>query len=258
MQNKPQRRIFIFVKSIDGGTGTFVLSLQKIPKYIKNEVLVKTFVVENPIYRTVKNESFEYCRSNSSSSPSKYAFSMDNILAFFGNLVWYIRKVKDYDPDVIISVDIYCNIIVLIAKFSLFLRNNVIITTHNNLFDTLHLKGDSTVEWSVSKLVRLLYARADYLVVVSKGIRKSFQRKFKLRKNMKVIEKRKNGSIRVYTVNWTSTIRGRGRFERASITCRLRHFTSFLERNSKKDSSPFNNVIVKIRRHPSRMIREAV
>ena len=67
MQNKPQRRIFIFVKSIDGGTGTFVLSLQKIPKYIKNEVLVKTFVVENPIYRTVKNESFEYCRSNSSS-----------------------------------------------------------------------------------------------------------------------------------------------------------------------------------------------
>ena len=187
MQNKPQRRIFIFVKSIDGGTGTFVLSLQKIPKYIKNEVLVKTFVVENPIYRTVKNESFEYCRSNSSSSPSKYAFSMDNILAFFGNLVWYIRKVKDYDPDVIISVDIYCNIIVLIAKFSLFLRNNVIITTHNNLFDTLHLKGDSTVEWSVSKLVRLLYARADYLVVVSKGIRKSFQRKFKLRKNIRVI-----------------------------------------------------------------------
>lgn len=187
MQNKPQRRIFIFVKSIDGGTGTFVLSLQKIPNYIKNEVLVKTFVVENPIYRTVKNESFVYCRSNSSSSPSKYAFSMDNILAFFGNLVWYIRKVKDYDPDVIISVDIYCNIIVLIAKFSLFLRNNVIITTHNNLFDTLHLKGDSTVEWSVSKLVRLLYARADYLVVVSKGIRKSFQRKFKLRKNIRVI-----------------------------------------------------------------------
>ena len=182
-----QKRIFIFVKSIDGGTGTFVLSLQKIPNYIKNEVLVKTFVVENPIYRTVKNESFEYCRSNSSSSPSKYAFSMDNILAFFGNLVWYIRKVKDYDPDVIISVDIYCNIIVLIAKFSLFLRNNVIITTHNNLFDTLRLKGDSIVEWSVSKLVRLLYARADYLVVVSKGIRESFQRKFKLRKNIRVI-----------------------------------------------------------------------
>lgn len=176
------------MKSIDGGTGTFVLSIQKVNKYIKGEVIIKNFVIETPRYRKVKNSSFEYFRPKSAiGNGMKYVFSVENITSFVSDSVWYMRKVREFKPDVIVSVDIYCNLIALIAGFLFGLKGKVIVTTHNNLLDTMHLKADVIVEWALSKLIWLFYPRADYLVVVSKGIRHSLKNKFNIGKKVRVI-----------------------------------------------------------------------
>lgn len=186
MNNHPaSKKILVFVKSIDGGTGTFILSLQKLPGFINRKTLIKTLVIEKPLYRKVNKDSFEYIKRRS--SVRKYSFSISNTVFFILDLMWYLRKVKEFDPDVVITIDIYCNLIALVAKYLFFLKTKIIITTHNNIVDTIRFKTGRFMVSGIEGLIRIFYPRADYLVVVSKGIRKSLKKDFGIRKEVNVI-----------------------------------------------------------------------
>ena len=51
-----RKKLLILVKSLDGGTGTFLFNFLKIKKIFKNQLEIKTVVFEKPKFKKIITE----------------------------------------------------------------------------------------------------------------------------------------------------------------------------------------------------------
>lgn len=181
---KKNINVLIFAKSIDGGTGTFVTSFLNINK-IQSATRIKTRVVclETPSYRNLNKNKFVFFRGNKF-YPEKYNISLKNIYNFFCELMWFRDRLKEFNPDIIIGVDVHCNLLIQLEKYSFKFKANTILTTHIDLEQTLYDKSTILTKILLKKLVTFFYDKADYLVCVSKELAKNVQTNFNLKSHV--------------------------------------------------------------------------
>jgi glycosyltransferase involved in cell wall biosynthesis len=176
-----QIRLLILVKSIDGGTGTFLLNLLEIKKIFKDKSFsVKTLVLERPSYRKIVNFKFDYFRKKDF-YPQRYSLSPLNFLNFFKEIAWITEKVQSFRPTLILSVDLRCNLLAIFLKILSLGKIKVIATNHIDLSQTISDKSTKLVRSLLIRAIQIFYDFADAIVSVSKSLSSSLKKDFHLK-----------------------------------------------------------------------------
>ncbi len=177
-------KLLIIVRSIDGGTGTFVLSFLELNKFYANKKIeINYLIFEKPTFRKVKSSNFSYLRPNDY-YPDRYSFSINNVLDFIKEVLWSSAKIRLFKPDIIMSVDLRCNLVTALIKVFFFKNIKIVATNHINLRRNLNDKSSKFLNFLLRKSVSYIYGRVDVVVSVSKKLSKSLRKEFKLRRKI--------------------------------------------------------------------------
>lgn len=188
-------RLLILVKSIDGGTGTFVINFLKIKNTFKRDaLLIKTLVLERPTFRNVDGYKFQYFRQKNF-YPQKYSLSPINFLNFFKEIAWIGKKVDKYKPSIILSIDLRCNLLAILLNFLSSKKIKIIATNHIDLGPTIFDKSTKEVGFFLGKAIKIFYDRADRIVCVSKRLSIKLKRDFNLQSEVLTVYNGQNFNI---------------------------------------------------------------
>jgi glycosyltransferase involved in cell wall biosynthesis len=182
---KKRFKLLVFVKSIDGGTGSFVESLQKLYRISGQKVIIKTLVLEKPSFRKA-NSKFHYLRPRGF-YPKIYILTPKTILGFFQEVSFFKHQLSQYEPDFVIGIDVHCNLIAGLVKMLFKPGLRLILTTHINLRGSLEEKGSQTIAFIMKKVITFVYPSANKQVAVSKAIAKSMKKDFEIKKTVETI-----------------------------------------------------------------------
>jgi glycosyltransferase involved in cell wall biosynthesis len=172
------KRIFklaFTAKSIDGGTGTYLKSMQ----IFKKKYTTQTVIFEPPQYRDSPSD-YIFTHRKSQKSSDSYLNIVTSFEVFLRDILFFHTYVRTFQPDIVLSVDIYANLIALIVRFVSQHKYKIIATTHNYLSMTIQRKSHSIIAFIVRTLVKLLYVRAERNIAVSEGVRQNLINTFKI------------------------------------------------------------------------------
>jgi len=171
-------KLLIYAKSIDGGTGTFIEALQKL-----KEVQTKVLVTQKPQYRKIKSQDYHYCFSQKK-YPERYFFSLPVLVNLFKERLWLDRKIQEYKPSIVLTVDAHCLLV-----YSLFRQSSVklVATIHNHLLAVINYRVPMIFRGLIKQLIRFYLDKANRVVCVSKGLAKNIKSEFRLNKSPTVI-----------------------------------------------------------------------
>ncbi len=181
-------KIIVFCKNIDGGTGTFILSLMNIYKFFsKNQINIIPCIIEKPALRKIslyQTKNINFHREKNSLT-EVYSFSLNTINYLFKDYMWIKKQIAFSSAQFIISVDVYTNILVLIISlFSLIHKIPIMIVTQNNLKMTLLNKAPRILYFFLKVFIKILYETADIVVCVSKKLRNHLHTEFLIKKRI--------------------------------------------------------------------------
>ncbi len=181
-------KIVLIAKSIDGGTGTFISSLMEIKKkFAKEKATIKVIILEKPNYRSIRDiNDITYLREKGF-YPEDYYFSFHNVFNFLREIILLKKELNKVKPNVILSVDIHCNLLSYFEKLLFFRNTKLIFTTHINLKETIENKSSFFVAFILKNLVHIIYNKADILICVSKNLTEEIKRDFGIKKEVKTI-----------------------------------------------------------------------
>ncbi len=180
--NSKKNSLLIFVKAIDGGTGSYVLDLYKLKKrsFIKE---INIISLEKPQFRFIdKKIKIIYFREKNF-YPEKFFFNFFNILNFFFDVFFFFKMINKIQPQIVLGVDIYCNLILSIYK-TIFNKNiKIVLTTHINIINNLKKRSDFLLRNFLYFFINFFYNKADKLVFVSQQLLNHLQKEFALNEN---------------------------------------------------------------------------
>lgn len=181
-------KILIFVKSMDGGTGTFTQNLLRLPQYYSADNLtIKIVALEKPTYRDTRNIKVATYLRRSLFYPNNYFMNFKLVSSFISEVFFMKREIHKHKPSILLSIDIHCNLVALINKLFFYPNLKVIINNRINLKDTLRAKSSHFLYVLLKAAVKHLYGFADAIIAVSQGVRDDLYKTFKIRKHIHVI-----------------------------------------------------------------------
>ncbi len=175
------KTILFVVKSIDGGTGKYIESLQ----WFNRSYVTKTLVLEKPSYRKAPKQYLFL--SNSTSEKSDYFNIFSSSVRFVRDFHLIGRQIDKIQPTIVFCVDIYVNIIVLLYKLIARKKYKVIITTHNFLSKVISQKTSWFQKNIIKICVQFLYFFADKIIAVSQGVKDDLIQYFRISKTIDII-----------------------------------------------------------------------
>lgn len=176
-------KVLVFVKHIDGGTGTFVSQILKLNKLIRN-LKIEIIVLGKQKYRPVYPKQFVVHYFKSSLYPDYYQFNLHTILLCIHELFWIKKKVQKIQPDVILSIDAHCSILASVLKTFFFLNIKLIVTIHNNLSAVVKNKLSKPLQFILKVMGNCFLQKSDHIVGISNEISKETKKFFKLNKDI--------------------------------------------------------------------------
>jgi len=181
------KKILVFAKHLDGGTGMFVKQLISLGQTSEKETMVVVLALEKPQFRAFM-PSFAAVSyfSNNPLLPYSYILTPTAVINTFHELVWLKSNVSRYQPDIIISVDNHCNVLACLCRL-LFYRTRLILTIHNNISAVTFAKLPSFGRTLFKHVSRFLFRQAYETVCVSQGVALDAKQFFSLPTLPKVI-----------------------------------------------------------------------
>jgi glycosyltransferase involved in cell wall biosynthesis len=180
------KKILILAKTIDGGTGTYLTNLLQIKKMFGDAVIISVAVLEKPIFMTESNDGFLYMKKRDYSF-DKYTLSYKNLMDFIKELIWIRKIIRKVIPDIILGVDVNCNIHIGLNKLIFKERYRTIFTTHSDLDGNLDQRSTKFLKAILKKIIRFFYSRSDSLICVSAKLTSSLQSGFRVNKKIRTI-----------------------------------------------------------------------
>lgn len=180
---KNKIRLLIFVKSIDGGTGTYVFQLLKLKKLIKN-LIIDIVCLESPSFRQINkylNKFTFYHYENY--YPQIYNFSLKNLFNFIQEFFWIKKQINKFSPNIVLGIDLHCNLIISIIR--LFNKKfKTILTSHINLINNIEERSDCLLKFILRRAVSFFYNKVDSLIFVSKELANDFVKSFVIKEDL--------------------------------------------------------------------------
>jgi glycosyltransferase involved in cell wall biosynthesis len=171
------KKLLIFAKTLDGGTGTYLNTLLKIRDINNKDFIISGAALEKPVYMQQSAYEFHFMKKRDYSL-DKYSFSYNNLSEFIKEFFWFRKIILKEMPDIILSVDVNCNIHAGLNKF-LYRKNlKTIFTTHSDLDGNLDQKTTKFLKFLLKKIINFFYSRADLNICVSKNLSNSLTSNF--------------------------------------------------------------------------------
>jgi glycosyltransferase involved in cell wall biosynthesis len=176
--------ILVIVKSIDGGTGTFLNSLSKLScqNRIPN-IKIRVAVLEKPSYRHNITQNCTFFHKKRF-YPQTLSFRLRNIISFFKELTWLQKETVSGCPQIIMGIDMRCNFLSFLLKTVNFRNSKVIMSTHINLGSMTLNRFSLLFRILIKQIVRIIYSESDMLLVVSRGLSKQLKKEFDIDKKI--------------------------------------------------------------------------
>ena len=175
-----KEKLLIFAKSLDGGTGTYALSLLKL-----KSVQIKLVSLEKPRFRKISKGGTAYLKTGEG-YPQKY-YLAENFFAFFADLMKFKKRLDEFKPDIVLGIESHANLMVQMCKAIFGYKFKTVLTTHIDLEKTLRSKSSGFAYAILKGLIPFFYQRADILVAVSKGVARGLKKDFGITKKVAVI-----------------------------------------------------------------------
>lgn len=184
---KTPKTIVILAKHIDGGTGTFISQLMKLPQFFKQKIRIVVLVLEKPNYRLVDENHITvpitYMRLTQK-YPQRYSFRFQLLQLLFLELGWLRRQIKKTQPAIIISIDTHSSLLAIILKL-LFLKNICIVATiHNNISAVTQKKLSPLLSYILKFWGHMLFPHANAITTNSVAVATDFKNFFKLKQQV--------------------------------------------------------------------------
>lgn len=177
----PPIRLLILIKNIEGGTGTFLSHFLHMRKKYPQLLDIQTLVLEKPRYiKIARDGNFMFFRKKTYAL-KRYSLTPKTIYSFLQEIIWVQRTITRYNPHIILSIDVHCNLITEVLHATWQRKAKTILTTHINLDKTISKKSTFLSRTTLKWLIPTVYKRADRLIAISKGVANSLTKDFKLR-----------------------------------------------------------------------------
>lgn len=175
-------RLLILLKSVDGGTGTYVeglLNLKK--KYPPRMMETEVLVLEIPKFRAKKVDNFKYFPRRKPIS-GKYKLTPKTAWGIYSEILWFAKAVEFFNPDIVISSDSHSILISEAAKLVKNFKYRTINVIHNNLREVLKYR----LKWLYRPFFKWLFGiflrRSNMVVTVSQELSKDVYIDYKLKR----------------------------------------------------------------------------
>ncbi len=168
-------RILIAIPNLYGGTGVFCKNLAKgLKKYFSHKYEIILLIFDNTGLLEKDKEIFDFIYSK-----NMYAHKdIRRIVEFFLYIQWVKKILKNLNPDIVLSIGTYLNVIMaLIIK-----KNKLILTEHDVPSVRLNY---SSYKYIIKLIMKFLY-RDKLVIGVSKKVKEDLKKNFKV-KNAKFI-----------------------------------------------------------------------
>ena len=180
--NRSSKKIIIFGKNIDSGTGTFMLEMGN----IRSEDRFLTLFLEKRYRTTELDKNIEYY-SKVPYYRNKYTFRNLWPYEFIKQIMWFGKICKKYRPDMIISFNTHCNLIVLITNLMFRLHFLTIICWDNNVSAVLRKKVTKPLTPIIRLVGKYLFSHSSEIVCVTKGVANEVKKTFDIDRKITVI-----------------------------------------------------------------------
>lgn len=174
------KKLLILVKTIDGGTGTQLKYILKIKQIIKEELTVSAVALERPIFMQQSDESFQFLKSRDYSL-QRYSFSIKNIINFIKEFSWVTNKIRRENPDLVMSMDINCNIYSGLYKLLYRKNHRTIFITTSDLKGNLVQRSTKILGRILKGVINYFYNKSDLIICVSKTLSQSLKTDFEIK-----------------------------------------------------------------------------
>jgi len=176
-------RVLVFAKHADGGTGAFIEQLMRLAHVSGGQMMTKMIVLEKPQFRIIQsfNAPIRYF-SDKQLLPYVYILTPAAIVNIIREMFWLKNTIDIFHPNIILSVDNHCNVLVCLYKCIFFKFHNprTILTIHNNISAVVFTKLPYQARMLFQATCRFLFSRADAIVCVSRGVAMDVKRFFSL------------------------------------------------------------------------------
>lgn len=175
-----------------------------------DEVKFSVAALERPVYMKHSDDDFNYMKMRDYSL-ERYSLSYKNLGVFVQEFFWIRNIINKEKPDIILGVDVNCNIHIGLNKIIFRKRYKTIFTTHSDLDGNLNQKSTKILKSFLKRAISFFYNRADTNICVSKKLSHSIQSDFKLNKDIITIFngleiKNSSGSMQQSTNNTILTV----------------------------------------------------
>jgi glycosyltransferase involved in cell wall biosynthesis len=168
-----RKHVLVLVRQMDGGTGTFVEQLIRLEHMFEGEMSVSVVALETPQFR----DSFKRIHVSFVGNPNS-----PTLLTVVRQVLWLKQQVTRAQPDVVLSVNTYCNVLICLYRILFFWDRpfRIILTIHNNISAVADIKLPSWSRRMFRVLCHHLFFQANAVVCVSKGVAREARQYFSL------------------------------------------------------------------------------
>lgn len=175
-----KKKLLILLKSIDGGTGTYLDGMLKIKKLYKHDELeIKILVVDYPKYRQVSDS--EYIFFNKLKNVNYSTLSFKGIVNLFGHISWFRKNTLDYQPNIVIASNVYSIFLSEVTRYIYGFKYKTVSLLQNNLLQVIDYKVPFLLRKYIKNIFVYIFRRSDSVVTVSNNLSKHIYNLFKLR-----------------------------------------------------------------------------
>lgn len=173
-------KLLVLLKSVDGGTGTYLEGLLDLKTlYDPRELVIKVLVLEKPKYRTINVGSYTYFPRRNN-IVGKYYLTLNSLSVLVRELSWFTRNEKEFQPDIVLSSDAHS---ILISEISRLIHNfkySSISVIQNNLRRVIDYRLPELLRSPIKYLLTIFLNKSDQVVTVSKYLSKDIFKDYKL------------------------------------------------------------------------------
>lgn len=175
-------RLLILLKSVDGGTGTYLEGLLELTKlYPKNELQIKVMALESPKFRTINIDNYSFLYKSKAAYPTRYKINFKTVFNFLYEILWFNKGVNKFNPNIVLASDSHSILITEISKTVFNKKWKTISVIQNNLIKVIDYKIKNRQRFFVKQILSLIFRRSNLVVTVSKDLSKSIKKEFKLK-----------------------------------------------------------------------------
>lgn len=173
-------KLLILLKSIDGGTGTYLQGILELKKIYPKSFDIKVLVLDKTRFRKFKDKNFFYFASPL--VDESYGFNIKTIKIVANEVDWLKKHIKSFRPDIVLASNTHSILISEICKLISKAEYRTVSLIQNNLSKVLAYKTSRNFSPFIKYFLSVLLRKSDKVVTVSKDLSKDIHIDLHLKK----------------------------------------------------------------------------